>query len=380
MGKTLHTVDIDLNKNQLLNAVVQNLASHPTSPNQGQIYYNTTNSVMLMWNGSVWIDISDIYVHPTYATLNPTLSGANVLASITVDDKGHVDSASTRVLTLADLGYTGDSDANKYIHATFTGNDLGVALSGATIISDVNVNSEGHVTGFVTRELTPADIGAAVINDSVTNAIDTWSSNKIQSELDAINNTITGALVYQGGFDANTNTPNLETPLAGEVVKGFTYTVTVAGNFFTTGVQVGDMLIAESDDPSTESEWTVVNKNIPDIVDATTIDKGIIRVATQAEVDAGSLNNVVVTPATLVSYYEAKESASGEVATIGDGIATSIDVTHSLNTQDVLVEVVDAATYTTIVTEVLRPDNSTVRILTNQAPLTSEYKVLIKAV
>ena len=81
-----------------------------------------------------------------------------------------------------------------------------------------------------------------------------------------VDNAVTGALYYKGGYNAGTNTPDLETPTAGDVNIGYAYTVTFSGDFFTEAVQVGDMLIAEVDDPSTLADWTVVNKNIPDIL------------------------------------------------------------------------------------------------------------------
>lgn len=377
MAKKLHLVDIDLNKNQLLNAVVQNLATAPSSPKQGQIYYDTGDKTIYVWTGSVWLDLGVVYNHPSYTALNPTLSGANVLASFETNSEGHVIAATTRLLTLGNLGFTGDANANYYVHPTFSGNDLGVALTGATVISDVTVNSEGHVTGFATRNLTASDIGAAIINDSVTNSVNTWSSQKIQNEIDALESMVTGALVYKGGYDAGANSPDLEAPTAGAIKQGYTYTVTVAGNFFTEGVQVGDMIIAEIDDPSVIADWTVVNKNIPDIVDASTTAKGIIELATQSEVDAGTDNTRAVTPLTLAQRLLAIQSSNRYSQDIGDGSSATFTITHSLNSTDCLVQVREKSTGTQVVCESNNATANTVVLKFNEAPASSAYRVTI---
>jgi len=59
---------IDLLKSELRNAVVQNLATAPTSPLPGQLYYDTTVNGVLIWNGTAWISASS----PAAAT-NATL-------------------------------------------------------------------------------------------------------------------------------------------------------------------------------------------------------------------------------------------------------------------------------------------------------------------
>jgi hypothetical protein len=96
-------------------------------------------------------------------------SGAEVVDQINVTD-GVIQSMSKRTLTLANLGYTGDTNANNYSHPTFNGDDINVdtgALTGATVISDLDFNvttdSNGHVTDangtVATRNLTLGDLG-----------------------------------------------------------------------------------------------------------------------------------------------------------------------------------------------------------------------------
>ena len=120
------------------------------------------------------------YTHPTYTSRSINTSGAQVLDILTSNSIGSVTAASIRTMTLTDLGYTGDPDANDYVHPTYSGDDFDVntnPLTGAWVVSEIDMNmtsdGEGHVTdanGFVgTRQLTAADIGAASESDiSVT--------------------------------------------------------------------------------------------------------------------------------------------------------------------------------------------------------------------
>ena len=86
-----------------------------------------------------------------------------------------------------------------------------------------------------------------------------------------------GPLVYQGGYNAATNTPDLTGPAA-TVNQGSAYTVTVAGTFYTEQVEVGDLLIAETTiaaGAGTLADWTTVQNNIGV---ATTTTPGIVSV------------------------------------------------------------------------------------------------------
>lgn len=413
-----YLVDIDLNKNQLLNAVVQNLATSPSSPSVGQIYFNTTDDDYYVYTAGGWKSLTEVYTHPVFTSLSPTLSGANVLATMNVNAEGHVTAATTRVLTLADLGFTGDPNANNYTHPSFSDPwSVTHPLTGVTVVDDITVNTEGHVTNISTRNLTAADLATVMINNAVSNTTQTWSGSKIQSELDAINSVITGALVYKGGYDASTNTPDLDVSPSG-VTQGFTYTVTVGGTFYSESVQPGDMLIAEVTNPSTVADWTIVNKNIPDIVSASTTEQGIvelatntetqtgsdtqraitpaglssrtatttrtglIELATQTEVNTATDNTRAVTPLTMATYVN--NAISGIIpvttysATVGNGSSTTLSVVHNFNTKDVMVEVYDTSNDNTVYTNVVRLDANTVNIVTNTAPLSNGLRVVVK--
>jgi hypothetical protein len=136
----------------------------------------------------------------TQASLT-ALTGANVVSDIDLDGFGHVTSLATRAMTLADLGYTGATDADNYgnwglyTDNTFRnnitsgenvnflgGNSITVsysatnnitinhadtstqasltALTGANVVSDIDLDGFGHVTALSTREMTLADFDA----------------------------------------------------------------------------------------------------------------------------------------------------------------------------------------------------------------------------
>lgn len=64
-------------------------------------------------------------------------------------------------------------------------------------------------------------------------------------------------------------------------------------------------------------------------------------------------------------------------ATIGDGVANSFTVTHSLGTRDVQVQVYDNATYDTVEVDVFRSSTAAVLISFATAPLSNAYRVVV---
>ena len=114
---------------------------------------------------------------------------------------------------------------------------------------------------------------------------------------------VTGGLILQGGYNAATETPNITD---GTAKKGFFWVVTEAGSFLGESVQVGDSIIATVDDAGASiGDWLILQGNI---VTATDSVEGIVRLATQAEVDGGVEGGaVVLTPATFESSSQLSE-------------------------------------------------------------------------
>lgn len=77
------------------------------------------------------------YTHPSYTVRNITASGAIVLSTFSSDSLGHVTGITTRTLTLADLGYTGATNADNYgswlLSASGTAGTSSIT-SGATVV------------------------------------------------------------------------------------------------------------------------------------------------------------------------------------------------------------------------------------------------------
>jgi len=113
---------------------------------------------------------------------------------------------------------------------------------------------------------------------------------------------ITGGLIFQGGYDPTTNTPDITD---GTALKGFFWAATNAGSFLGESVQVGDSIIAKVDNAgATINDWLILQGNV--VIATDTVD-GIVRLGTQTEVNDGTEGGaVVVTPATLQGKIDAQ--------------------------------------------------------------------------
>ncbi len=71
----LYLTNIDLNGNELQNAVVQCLATAPTSGSIGQIYYNTSDYCLYMYTGAAWVAVGSNLGYTTVDLADGTTAG-----------------------------------------------------------------------------------------------------------------------------------------------------------------------------------------------------------------------------------------------------------------------------------------------------------------
>lgn len=125
MAKKNVLVDLDLNKNELQNAVVQNLAATPANPKAGQIWYDTTSGLIYYSDGTNSKAVG--YLPPATTS---TLGGVIVGSNISVDGTGKISVASATNAVAGIIRLATDSEAS-------TGTAEGIAVNPKQLASAI---------------------------------------------------------------------------------------------------------------------------------------------------------------------------------------------------------------------------------------------------
>ena len=327
--------NLDLNKNQLQNAVVQVLATAPSNAVEGQIYYDSSDNNIYFYNGTAWASFSGDITSITSTTA----------AQLTVTNpNGPIPQLAIITATVANNSTalaTGDQ-----IYDFVIGTPIS-SLAAATADVDMGSNKLINVTDPTANQ------------DAATKAY--------------VDSAVVGGLTYKGAYDAATNTPDLDSATNIAILIGDTYTVTADGLFFTEQVRIGDFLIAEENmaasGGSALSKWTVVQSNVDIATAAATSGAAVKGIAGYDSAD-------FTVDAT--GYVQLVTKAFK--ASIGNGAALSDTVTHNLNSFDVIVQLYDASSYDTVYADVVRTSADVVTVNFTTAPTTNDIRVLIQEI
>jgi len=451
--------NINLSDNQLQNAKLH-VASTGVTAAQGQIYFNTAAGFLKprVHDGSAWLELLDTtsIIDGTYvsATLTNNVDlTIDLSATGTPDNTKYLrgDNTWAAISGIYAWDIAGDTGSETIVNGdtvTFAGG-TNVTTAYNTANNTLTINSTDQYVGTVTS----VTAGTGLVLESGTSTVDptigvdySGADNYILSAgtatdaaagdtinfndagdnevkqttfgdipMDAltlvktyIDNSVAGGLIYQGGYNASTNSPDLTTS-PNSIEKGWTYTVTADGTFFGEQLRVGDVLIAEINNPTNLADWTTVQNNV-DLASLTQVGIGNVNESSDAALDGLSvtyssgtatvgLDIDGMTGATTLgfpedSYVALYEDSAGEnykvsLETIASEInsetsfaATITDtatITHNLDTKDVIIQLYDVATDETVYADVDRVSVNTATITFAATPANS-IRVLVQKI
>lgn len=471
--------NLNLSKNELQNARIQNLASAPSSPVEGQIYYHSNaaeanlDNRMYFWDGTNWVDMSggiSSVISGSGITVNTSANGDDITISISSGAITNAMLENSSVTYTAGAGLTGGGAVELGGSATLTvGAGTGITvnaddvqLKNADSLTDLKVllwddtngqvadsiiqqsgtsiginttspEAELHVIGAAnsvgnvlieTDSPGTADADYATLRFRVSDNENGYQKFGIIAENTgdgfgrgalhfALDNTADGSsamisdakmtILSDGKVGIGTQTPTFDLHVVG--TGYFSGNVEIDGNLTVDGtvtyvnsntVEIGDNILLLNNDetgtPTQDAGFEVergTSANVKFVWDETndyfsTVDQKM-HIGSITTVTSMSGRNVVVEDSGELKKITASDLVTAivqgneYVTSIGDGVSTSIAVTHNLGTRDVIVQIYDNTSYETVFTDVTRTDTNTVTIDFASAPSANAYRVMIKA-
>lgn len=385
MARTFLT-PLDLNKNELRNAVVQNLASAPGTPVEGQAYWDTVGHRLYVYNAnaSAWQlkgTDSDLLQGQTSAFHLARANHTGTQAAATISnlqttvtgytlDTFAVPAASLNINSqrLTNVGppaATTDAATKAYVDTVAQGmtpKPTAQVATAAALPANVYANGAAGVGATLTASangVLTVDGYAVLLNDLVL----------VRNEAATANNGLYQVTTLGTGGVKYVLTRHVDMDSATEFGGGF---VPVENNGTATANSLWLCNVANSITVGT----TAVSFAQLNAATAYTAGNGInisANVVSAVAAAAGGLS-VVAGGVQLDATVAVRKFA----VAVGDGAATSITVTHNLGTQDVTVALYAAGTpFAEVECDVQHATTNTVTLIFATAPTAGQYRCVV---
>jgi hypothetical protein len=338
MAKTYLT-SVNLNKNELQNAVIQPLASAPSSPVEGQIYYNTTDDTVYVWANAAWLDMG--------------VQGGTGATNLDSTE------APTTVTITSDTGTDAVIPAADGTNAGIMTSAMQVKLAGIETAADVTDAANVAAAGAVMESDTTTAAMSFVVDedDMVSNsATKVPTQQSVKAYADAAAAAAAAAVV-----DAAPGTLDTLNELAAALGDDANFATT-------TTTALGEKLVKTANLSDVANAATAFG-NIKQAASDTAT--GVVELATVAEAQAKTDTTRALTAASVADF------ARKYTATIGNGSLTSIGVTHGLGSQYVTAQVFDATSGAQVECDVTLTNSTTTTFGFAVAPTSNQYRVVI---
>lgn len=195
-------------------------------------------------------------------------TGVDVTGDVTISNAGVTAIGSTKVTN----GMLAGSIANTKLATDPLARANHTGTQAHTTISDFDTGVRANRLDQMT-----APTGAVALNSQkITGLADGVAATDAATK-GQVDVAISSDITLKGAYNANTNSPNLDSsPSSGTIKKGDHYVVSVAGTFYSEALQEGDSLISEVDNPSAIGDWIITNSQIvTPIVTANIADEAV---------------------------------------------------------------------------------------------------------
>lgn len=278
--------NLDLVKNQLLNAIAQNVATDPTEGLvEGWVIYNTTDHVFKYYNGTAWVPLTEAATVTVETSINDQSTNDNPVGpaavyDFTTDPANWSTGTDGQVLVV-----DGTSVAGVSIDSTPSEDSTNLVTSGGVKAAIDAIDPTGGVangqllTSVVTTdpdsgEVTSRTVAGTVIDQTVdANGTGVPTTAAVAAAVAAIQ-----SMEFIGTVGSDGTVTSADATIDGQLLmnltnfkKGWTFVVSgtlptsVSG--FAQTLNAGDMIITLANDPAfTVSNFSLVVKNMDGVV------------------------------------------------------------------------------------------------------------------